>query len=271
MNENTLNIFWDEEYSVGSIFRNTSGKIVFQYNPDWLRNKKKPISISLPCQEKAFSPAISKAFFENLLPESDVRAELAFNHRFDKKDTFSFLSHFGKDCAGALSILPENEVPDFTFGKYSRINEKLSQLLELIKYAPEKHRLFSGMSHARLSIAGAQDKLPVYIEGKDFYLPQNTGSPTSHIIKPANYFFKDIQRNETFCMSLAKEIGINVPKVDLVNFDGHEIFIIERYDRKRLEAVVKEFIRKTFVKLSGSYPKKNIRNKVVPIFMIAKI
>ncbi len=227
-----LNVFWGESYPVGTISRNRKNKLVFQYSSNWLGDKNKPISLSLPCQEEPFGQAVSTAFFENLLPESDVKLELAFNNRFDAKDTLAFLKYFGKDCAGAISILPAEEEPDFSFGKYEKINEKLAEVLQLIKKEPENYHLYSSMSNARLSIAGAQDKLPVYLERDNFFLPRNSGSPTSHIIKPENIFFPDIQRNELFCMSLAKEIGINVPDADLVDFDGAEIFLVERYDRE---------------------------------------
>lgn len=228
-----LNVFWDEEYPVGTLFRNRKNRLVFQYSQAWLANKNKAISLSLPCQEERFGPAASTSFFENLLPENDTKLELAFNNRFDAKDTLAFLRHFGKDCAGAISILPVEEEPDFSFGKYGIINDQLRKILHLIKNDPENHRLYSSMPNARLSIAGAQDKLPVYIDGNDFYLPLNSGSPTSHIIKPASLYFPDIQRNELFCMSLANEIGIDVPKADLINLDGCELYVVERYDREK--------------------------------------
>lgn len=247
-----LNVFWDEKYPVGTISRNSKNKLVFQYSSNWLVYKNKPISLSLPCQEERFGQAVTTSFFENLLPESDVKIELAFNNRFDAKDTLAFLKYFGKDCAGAISILPADEEPDFSFGKYENINDQLAEILHLIKNDPENHRLYSSMSNARLSIAGAQDKLPVYIEGDDFFLPGNSGSPTSHIIKPSSVFFPDIQRNELFCMSLAKNIGINVPESSIVDFDGCEVFIVERYDRERKKGLLTRIHQEDFCQALGT-------------------
>jgi len=71
------------------------------------------------------------------------------------------------------------------------------------------------------------------------YAPQwivtkgNSGSPTTHIIKPANLHIPDIQRNESFCMELAHHIELPVPKSQLYNFEGHELFLVERFDRQR--------------------------------------
>lgn len=246
-----LNVFWDEKYPVGTISRNRKNKLVFQYSSNWLVYKNRPISLSLPCQEERFGQAVSTSFFENLLPESDVKLELAFNNRFDAKDTLAFLKYFGKDCAGAISILPADEEPDFSFGKYEKINDQLVEILQLIKKDPENYRLYSSMSNARLSIAGAQDKLPVFIEGDDFFLPGNSGSPTSHIIKPASLYFPDIQRNEFFCMSLAKDIGINVPENSLVDIDGSEIFIVGRYDRERKGGLLTRIHQEDFCQALG--------------------
>ena len=195
--------------------------------------KGKPISLSLPCRQKIFPPGLGTAFFENLFPENDTRTILAFNHRFDKKDTFAFLEYFGGDCAGALSIVPEVENNHCEPGRYSCIDADLLVALDMIRADPDKHKLFPKMTNARLSIAGAHDKLPVYFEDDRFFLPENSASPTTHIIKPASQYFPDIQRNETFCMELAHQIGLPVPKSQLYNFEGHELFLVERFDRQR--------------------------------------
>jgi serine/threonine-protein kinase HipA len=227
-----LTVYWNQEV-VGKISRHPQGKISFEYAPQWIAKKGKPISLSLPCRQKRFPPGLSTAFFENLFPESETRTILAFNHRFDKKDTFSFLEHFGGDCAGALSIVPEGDNSHCEPGRYSCIDADLKVALDMIKADPDNHKLFPEMVNARLSIAGAQDKLPVYFEDDSFFLPENSGSPTTHIIKPASLYFPDIQRNESFCMELAHHIGLLVPKSQLYNFEGHELFLVERFDRQR--------------------------------------
>ena len=105
-----LQIIWNKRL-VGTLDRHKKGKVVFQYSQDWLAKESSPVSLSLPCKKEKFAPAVSTAFFENLLPESNTRTVLAFQRRFDKKDTFAFLENFGEDCAGALSIIPEDQEP----------------------------------------------------------------------------------------------------------------------------------------------------------------
>ncbi len=226
-----LIVYWNEEIA-GTLTRHTKGRVQFQYSQDWVDKIGYSISLSLPCQKEKFSPGISTDYFENLLPESSARSILAFNNRFDKKDTFAFLEHFGEDCAGALSIIAEAKEPDFTPGQYEEIDLILIDTLDKIKDDPKKYQLYPGMKNARLSIAGAQDKLPVYMKDEHFYLPLNSGSATTHIIKPANPHFPNIQRNEAFCMELALFNGLQVPPCRLIKIGDHELFVIDRFDRR---------------------------------------
>ncbi|WP_299984058.1 HipA domain-containing protein [Desulfobacula sp.] len=252
-NKNRLLIIWNE-LLVGTLERNTKGRVVFQYSMDWLNNIDKPISISLPCRKKKYSPAISTAFFENLLPENNARTILAFNHRFDKKDTFAFLENFGEDCAGALSIIPDESKTDFTPGQYECINTELIEALDKIMANPEKYTLFPEMKKARLSIAGVQDKLPVYLEKDQFYLPATSGSATTHIIKPANAGFPDIPRNEAFCMELAQQMGLWVPDSRLMKIGNHELFVVDRYDREKTAKNVMRIHQEDFCQAMGCQP-----------------
>ena len=265
-NQNRLLILWDEQV-VGTLERHGTGKLMFQYSRGWLNNADKPISLSLPCREKKYSPAISTAFFENLLPENNARTILAFNHRFDKKDTFAFLENFGADCAGALSILPEASKIDFAPGQYECIDTELMEALDKIVADPDKYTLFPEMKKARLSIAGAQDKLPVYLKEDRFYLPLNPGSATTHIIKPVNAAFPDIPRNEAFCMELAQKIGLAVPDSRLMKMGVHELFIINRYDRKMTAKNVIRIHQEDFCQAMGVPAERKYQESGGPGFL----
>ncbi|MCF6246826.1 MAG: type II toxin-antitoxin system HipA family toxin [Desulfobacula sp.] len=234
-----LQVIWNKRV-VGTLNRHQKARLIFQYSQDWIEKESSPVSLSLPCRKEKFAPAISTAFFENLLPESNTRTLLAFHRRFDKKDTFAFLENFGEDCAGALSIIPENQEPDFTPGQYENITQELIENLDKMLLDPERYKLYPQMRHAKLSLAGAQDKLPVYIKGTRFYLPKNSGSATTHIIKPMNAGFTDIPRNEAFCMELAQRSGFPIPNSKIMKIGNHELFVVDRYDRQE---VTKEIVR----------------------------
>lgn len=213
-----------------------------------------------------FSQSVSTAFFENLLPESDVRSILAFNNRFNKKDTFSFLEHFGQDCAGVLSIIPEGQSLDTTPWCYADITTDLINALDIIEKHPGERQLFSEMQPTRLSIAGAQDKLPVYFADNRFYLPTNSGSATTHIIKPVLPRFPGIQRNEAFCMALARNIGLRVPKTSLFQIDHHDLYMVERFDRQILPERVARIHQEDFCQAFGITADKKYQVKGGPGF-----
>jgi len=247
-----LQVIWNKQL-VGTLDRHKKGRVVFQYSQDWLENESVPVSLSLPCMKKKFAPPISTSFFENLLPESSTRTVLAFRHRFDKKDTYSFLENFGEDCAGALSIIPDDQEPDFTPGQYENITQELIVALDKIIVDPERYKLYPEMKQAKLSLAGAQDKLPVYIKGTQFYLPKNSGSATTHIIKPINAGFPDIPRNEAFCMELAQRSGFSIPNSKIMKVGGHELFVVDRYDRQVLNNEIVRIHQEDFCQAMG-YP-----------------
>ncbi len=247
-----LQVFWDRKL-VGTLTRHKMGRVVFQYTSHWLKHHNKPVSLSLPCRKEKFPPALSTAFFENLLPESNARNILAFNNRFNKKDTFAFLEKFGEDCAGALSVVPGEDEPEFASGMYECIDSELMETLDKIAESPRKYSLYPAMKIARLSIAGAQDKLPVYIRDGSFFLPKNPGSPTTDIIKPANTDFPGLPRNEAFCMDLAGNTGITVPNSRLMTVGPHELFVVERYDRKHTLKNVIRLHQEDFCQAMG-YP-----------------
>jgi serine/threonine-protein kinase HipA len=247
-----LQVIWNKRL-VGTLDRHKKGRVVFQYSQDWIETESASISLSLPCRKEKFAPAISTAFFENLLPESSTRTILAFRNRFDKKDTYSFLENFGEDCAGALSIIPDDQEPDFTPGQYENITSELIEVLDKMQVDPERYNLYPEIKQAKLSLAGAQDKLPVYIKGIEVYLPKNPGSATTHIIKPINAGFTDIPRNEAFCMELAQRSGFLVPNSRILKIGGHELFVVDRYDRQLLDKEIVRIHQEDFCQAMG-YP-----------------
>lgn len=258
---------WEERLA-GRLTRHTRGRLVFQYDRKWLDSVARPISLSLPCQAEAFAPGVSTAFFENLLPESKTRTILAFNHRFDQRDTFAFLENFGEDCAGALSIIPEDRQPDFTPGQYVCIDDALVKALDNITADPRNFTLFAQMENARLSIAGAQDKLPVYIDKRGrFYLPETSGSATTHIIKPANTDFADLPRNEAFCMELAGLAGLPTPESRLVRIGEHELFVVNRYDRETSGDRIRRIHQEDFCQAMGLPSERKYQESGGPGFL----
>ena len=78
----------------------------------------------------------------------------------------------------------------------------------------------------RLSLAGAQDKWPVYYNKSTLYWPIE-GSSSSHILKFINNDFKGLNWNESYTTFLASCLGLQVMDVSIHN--GYSL--VCRYDR----------------------------------------
>jgi len=139
------------------------------------------ISNSLPLQSEPFLENERKAhhWFANLLPEEGSRQELVRRLGVADED-FALLAAIGGDCAGALRLLsPGNEGQE----PAGMLPVELNQLARWAE-GTERYALFAlGRATAtRLSLAGAQDKVPVSIRDDGIYLPQGSAA-SSHLLK----------------------------------------------------------------------------------------
>lgn len=129
---------------------------------------------------------------------------------------------------GAVTFIPEGERLSQHPGSYKQITDQ--ELAKILKQLPTRP-LMAGADGIRLSLAGAQDKIAVYIEGGKTFIPID-GAFSTHIIKPANERFKGLILNEYLCMKLAGLVGLPVAKAEMASADGVEYLLIERFDRQ---------------------------------------
>lgn len=226
---NILQVYWGRSI-VGQLRMDDKEDFSFQYAEEWLESPSSTLlSIRLPLRKEPYPDSICRFFFSNLLPEGNVRALIARKLHISETNDFELLKALGGDCAGAISLLPEGEKVS-NKGDYERVTPKeLEAMIEGMSSNP----LLIWKEELRLSLAGAQQKLPVYIEDEKIYLPRGA-YPSSHILKPKITGFDQIIENETFCMLLAKKYRLPVPEVTILK-GKQPIYLVERYDRKRDE------------------------------------
>ena len=223
-----LNVFY-EDVLVGILTRNDDLVFGFNYSKSWQQHSKAfPLSLAMPLTQNSFGNRITLSFFENLIPEGDVKENLERSHGIT--GVFDFLENYGKDCAGAIivtdqknyinSIDPEKTITIDMLKVYAAIDEKNS-VADVI----------ASMNPGYLSLAGAQDKFPAIYKDGTFLIPTQ-GAPTTHIVKAPIQHTGIIESvfNEYYCMELAREIGFNIPKCFIAE-GKHPLFVIERYDR----------------------------------------
>jgi len=221
----TLNVFL-HHFPVGKLRLDDRRRFVFQYDARWLeRPEAIPLSLFLPLRSQPYEDDASRPFFSNLLPEAGIRQAVARKLGVSEQNDFALLWTLGGECAGAVYLLPEGQNPAGN-NDYVPLNE--ATLHETIASLP-KHPLLAGDEGIRLSLAGAQNKLPVYILNNIIHLPKS-GSPSSHIIKPSIRDLEGTVENEAFCMTLAGHMGLPIPRV-IVRKNRDALYLIERYDR----------------------------------------
>lgn len=228
-----LYVFYRNELT-GTLYRTEDELLQFSYSPQWLESDQSfSLSPTLPLTEKSrtFDNLVTRAYFENLLPEGAVKDRINQIYRDIGKDTFRFLEKFGEDCAGAFIITPNPHYPDTVVPdeveeiSLLELDTALDNEQDLGTFIHENH-------HGRFSLAGAQDKIAVIYHDEKLYVPTRGGA-TTHILKPLiKRFTQGISTvlNEHFCMSLAKEVGLNVPKSFIVK-KKYPYYVVDRYDR----------------------------------------
>ena len=88
----------------------------------------------------------------------------------------------------------------------------------------------AGTEGLRLSLAGAQHKLPLIFSDGKFSLPLDN-TPSTHILKPEPERFPGLAANEAYCMTLAKQIGLKTAAAQYIDIENAPCILVERYDR----------------------------------------
>ena len=208
---------------------NTSN-LSFRYDDEWLRRGRSPISLGLPLTDEPFNTEITDSFFGNLAPDGQALMVISANRKVSSGDIFSFLKHFGVEASGALTIFPVDQKPLISSGEYRDVTDLV---LKSLRDVGDGVGNLVIDTESKVSLAGAQNKLPVLIEGERLLVAAaGSNASTTHIIKPASTAFKNLQFNEAFCMELAAESGLPVPESGIMRLEEIPVFVIKRFDRR---------------------------------------
>ena len=224
----SLDVYWDWQ-KVGSYDKFQSGSEQFVYDRAYLEQEgRQPISRSLPLRAEPYSAPQLRPFFSGLLPEEAQRVRIASFLGIAETNDFAFLEAMGGECAGALTILPKGMRPSTSVAAFAPMDEdELARTIEMLPLRP----MLVGERGVRLSLAGAQSKLPVVVCEGRIGLPVGN-APSTHILKPElSEWFKGIAANEHCCMTLARHLGLPVPETELLTIGRHPCVLVRRYDR----------------------------------------
>ena len=203
-------------------------ELQFQYSALWLEQPQAiALSQSLPLQAEPFGDRACRPFFAGLLPEGQLRQRIAQQCQISRSNDFGLLVVIGGDCAGAVSLVVGDQVaaPDAVEWL------EQDQLIALLDDLPQRPML-AQRDGLRLSLAGAQDKLPVVFDGARIGLPLGSTAST-HILKPAIAAVEGSVINEAFCMALGKAMGLQVADAEILAAGDRQVLLVRRYDRRR--------------------------------------
>jgi serine/threonine-protein kinase HipA len=197
---NRLDVYLHDA-KAGTLERLAQGRLRFAYEPGWTGL---PVSLSLPLRQEPFEDDEAKPFFAGLLPEGDFLRAVARSFGISATNPFSLLEAIGGECAGAVSLVPEGARPPRGLSPKWLDSAGLARLIDELPQRP----LLGGEEGLRLSLAGAQDKLPVVFGGGRIGITR--GDPAStHIIKLPPDRLDDVTANETFCLALARHAELD--------------------------------------------------------------
>jgi len=193
---------------IGVINRIGGDRYLFSFEQDYLDDSSRAtLSLSFKGQSGGVvvpTHAVAArlpVFFSNLLPEGHLREYLAARAEVNPQREFFLLAVLGADLPGAVTVAPFN-LPEATI--HSHEGE-----LDQDAGVPE--------SALRFSLAGVQLKFSAIMEASGGLTIPASGMGGSWIVKLPSGRFAAVPENEYVMMALARDIGIKVPRTELID------------------------------------------------------
>lgn len=239
---------WMNGAFVGTWRLGSGGEDILEYDQDWkTASQGRPLSLSLP-----FTPGtaphrgeVVRAYFDNLLPDSqDIRARAASRFHAKSTNAFDLLTQIGRDCVGALQILPDGAVPgDVGIVDATPLDEQ--EVAAILRGTVAPGALAGAATQDdddfRISIAGAQEKTALLNLDGQWCRPHGA-TPTTHILKLPMGLVGNMKldlshsiENEWLCARILAAYGLPVANCEPLQFEDMKVLSVERFDRTWLD------------------------------------
>lgn len=253
---------WMNGERVGEWTTLRTGTPVFRYDASWVQSPSvRALSLSIPitADREVRGDAVDY-YFDNLLPDSaEIRRRIRTRFQTRSTDAFDLLSAIGRDCVGAVQLLPPDQTPE----GWDRITaEPLTDagveeaLREVTVAAPLGAEEQSGF---RISLAGAQEKTALLRMSGRWFRPTGA-TPTTHILKlplglVGNFQgdFSDSVENEWLCAQLLREFGLPAAESEIASFGEQRALVVRRFDRRWSGVTAEEVQRRSFKPTPGTW------------------
>jgi serine/threonine-protein kinase HipA len=201
----------------------------------------------MPLQTEPYGDELVLPWLMNLLPEGGPLRAMTRALGAAPEDALGLIAETGNDLAGALSIAlkPQGEAG-------YRAIPNADALERIITELPARPFLV-GEDGVSMSLAGAQDKLPIALIDGQLAVPIN-GAPSTHILKPDNPRLPGSVQNEALCMVLARRMGLEVAPVITGIAGERSYLLVDRYDRAEIKGEVRRLHQEDFCQALGRAP-----------------
>jgi len=233
---------WLNGIRVGTWTIASKGIHEFIYTDSWLSHPQaRPISLSLPLASPDYSyrGEVVSSFFDNLLPDSsEIRQRIRSRYGASSLSPFDLLAEVGRDCVGAIQLLPEEEEP----GHGGRVegrpvdNHEIATILKGLTTVGASGHLAD--EEFRISLAGAQEKTAL-LHYEDRWLVPHGSTPSTHILKlplgrvgGIGFDMSASVENEWLCSKIATALGLKTARCEIARFEDVSALVVERFDRR---------------------------------------
>lgn len=212
----------------------------FEYAESWIRSPAaRSLSLSLPItagKNILRGPAV-KNYFDNLLPDNKkIRQRISHRYQLLSTNVPDLLEALGRDCVGAVQILPLDMEPDgFDKVTATRLRDSEVEKLLLNVTSDDDSDIIDDF---RISLAGAQEKTALLWYEGQWHVPHGA-TPTTHILKLPLGLIGGMRadmsgsiENEWLCMRIMNALRFEVAKADIAQFGTQKVLVVERFDRK---------------------------------------
>jgi serine/threonine-protein kinase HipA len=220
----------------GTLSRNDSNVHAFRYSRQYLENSNSiPLSLSLPLTDEPYDDVLTRAFFDNMLQENGAALNtLMAREGLSRADIAGLLEHLGKDCPGALSVLPAGAPPTKVPGDFNADYRQIAdtELASIVKALHERRPLPKDTADPS-PLAGVQSKIALTLLPNGHFAEPRAGSgaPTTHIVKvPDRAHLRDAQY-EAATLNLSRALDIETAKAWTMTIANIDVLIITRFDR----------------------------------------
>ncbi len=219
------------------------GETEFQYDSTWAESEEgRPLSLSLPLSldKGSIKGRPVEYYFDNLLPDADpIRKRLQDRFHTASRNAFDLLAAIGRDCVGAVQLLPLDEQPkDVHAIDAAPLSEAEVERALIQTVSPPSFAAHPADDDFRISIAGAQEKTAFLHHDGKWCRPLGA-TPTTHIFKLPLGLVGGMQadmrtsvENEWLCARILHAYGLPVAHCQPAQFGSQKVLVVERFDRQ---------------------------------------